>query len=386
MQSEKEQQVKEGQIQNSMRTILITGGGGLIGQAIAREHIEKGDNVYLYDTRVNKYNDYTNLVGIDVFAEFKSTRKTWCLQDVLREVKPDIISHQAAYVGVGESQYNINKYVLNNIGDTASLLQAILDTQLFPKLIMHAGSMGPYGEGPYLCHRHGTVYPYRHSAGDPMCPRCCAPITPIPITEEHEYHPKSFYAITKQTQEEMLKVFSETYHVDVTSLRYFSVYGNESNPNNPYTGVLSIIANKIINSPEVSLYEDGKQTRDLISADDVGRVHYIMSHIYEDHRFNAYHVATGISTPMIEIAEEMIRRLDPKKKLVFDGKYRYGDIRHSKASICKLYEKSKWRPEIRLDRAIADYCEFISKNWDRFKKTEDSTTAETERLKKLGLI
>jgi dTDP-L-rhamnose 4-epimerase len=359
--------------------ILITGGGGLIGQAIAKEHLKNNDEVLIYDIRVNHYNDYSDMAGTDI--------TDMGIYDAIDRYRPDIISHQAASVGVGESQYLIHKYFLNNVDFTAELLSTMTSLKFFPRRIMFAGSMGPYGEGPYSCRTHGIVYPYRHMAGEPICPRCFGSIVSIPITEEHEYHPKSFYAVTKQTQEEMLKVFSEAYHVDVISLRYFSVYGDESNPNNPYTGVLSIIANKIINSPEVSLYEDGKQTRDLISADDVARVHYIMSRIHENNRyFDAYHVATGVSTPIIEIAEEMIHRLDPKKKLVFDGKYRSGDIRHSQARICKLYEKSKWQPEIRLDKAIADYCNFIANNWDRFKKTEDATTIETIKLKSHGLI
>lgn len=52
-------------------------------------------------------------------------------------------------MGVGESQYNVSKYVDNNVGFTAKLLQSFVSNKgHLPKVFMLAGSMGPYGEGP----------------------------------------------------------------------------------------------------------------------------------------------------------------------------------------------------------------------------------------------
>ena len=174
--------------------VLILGGGGLCGQAIAKKHIAQGDTVYIYDSRVNPYNDYSNLIGEDLSSS--------TLEDIFESHTFDIISTQMAYVGVGESQYAINKYVSNNIGSLSQLLQLILDTKKFPKLILHASSMGGYGEGLRFCTEHGaiSIEKLRTTMRIP-CPLCSASTYSVGTHEELEMFPKSYYAITKKIQE-----------------------------------------------------------------------------------------------------------------------------------------------------------------------------------------
>lgn len=333
--------------------VLITGGGGLIGQAIAKQHLLQGDEVYIYDNKSNPYNDYSNMLGIDCYGE--------SLQSLIESKNFDIISHQASSVGVGESMYNITKYCQNNISFTAELLQAIIDTKKFPKCLMLASSMGPYGYGNGFKDKE--------------------------ICESDPRSPQSFYAITKQTQEEMFRVFANTYKVKAIALRYFSVYGTKANPNNPFTGVLSIIANKIINSDVVELNEDGEQTRDLISADDCAKAHIKACAFegYDQMYFYAFNTATGYSVTMKYIAERMISLLDPLKELKFNGQYRKGDIKHSRASIYLAKNHLDFVASDKIDDAIVDYCDYIQNNWDAFK-TKDTCQEEQNKLLKLNLL
>lgn len=363
-----------------MKTVLVTGGGGLIGQAIAEKHLSAGDDVYIYDNRSNPFNDYSKLHGTDLSSIQN-------LDELIRYKKFDIVSHQAAFVGVGESQYNVLKYVDNNVTFTAKLLQAFVSNkEHIPGLFMLAGSMGPYGEGPYKCPEHGIIYPSRTSIQVPGCPTCGGDLTPVDIDESCELHPKSVYGLTKKAQEDLLQVFSQTYGMRAISLRYFSVYGVNSNPNNPYTGVLSVIANKIINSPQVSMYEDGNQTRDLICAHDVASAHFMASNIGKDFTFEAFNVGTGKSRSLRDVSERMIARLSPEKPLVFTNEYRFGDIKHSRANCEKLKNHTGWEASIELDKAIDDYCTFILENWSKFSTKEDTSAVEHSRLKEKGLI
>ena len=363
-----------------MRNILIIGGGGLIGQSIAARHLDGGDNVYIYDTRVNPYNDYSCLKGEDLSSERS-------IEDVLRLKCFDIISHQAAYVGVGESQYSINKYVENNVGFTGRLLQAISNSKSHaPSKILLAGSMGPYGEGPYFCSEHKVVYPDRLGVENPKCPICASDVKSVTIDEDSERHPKSIYGVTKMSQEDLLRVFSSVHKIPAVSLRYFSVYGENSNPNNPYTGVLSVIANKIINSDSVQLYEDGEQSRDLVSAIDVAEAHWVASFLDNKNLFEAYNIGTGISISMKSVAVRMIELLDPDKKLVFTNEYRNGDIKHSLANCEKFMKATGWSPRLRIDDAIVQYCDFIKLNWKKFVTDQDTSEVEHNRLKKAGVI
>jgi len=316
----------------------------MIGQAIAKKHLAEGDTVYIYDMRLNPYIDYTNMVGEDV------TGKDGGLDF-------DILSHQAALVGVGQSQYDIQRYVDNNVGVTSAILQATLHAKKMDGKIIFAGSMGPYGEG--------------HGKG--------------PIRETQKQHPKSIYAVTKQTQENLIKVFSETYGVPAISLRYFSVYSTTQTPLNPHTGVLSIIANKILNSDKVELLGNGDQYRDLIEVSDVADAHFLASRL-EWKGFDAINVGTGIPTKMADVATKMVELLNPFMPIEFDGKYRKGDITGIYADTRKMNTKLGWNPKVKIEDGIRQYCEYINANRDKYTLHTDSTSVENLILELKGLI
>lgn len=330
--------------------ILITGGGGLIGQAIAKKHIAEGDEVYIYDTQVNKYNDYSNLVGRVLPTAFYS------IADAIYDMKPDIVSHHAALVGVGQSQYDIERYVSNNVGFTGELLQAVLLFNKKPIKIIHAGSMGPYGSYPENLAAH----------------------------EDDFLHPVSIYAVTKLAQEELIRVFCESYRIPGISLRYFSVYGLQQSPLNPYTGVLSVIANMLLNNDKVELYEDGTQTRDLINVEDTANAHFLASRLSTSNNFMALNVGTGNSVSMEYVAEQMRNIIAPEKKIVFNGKHRIGDVQHMRAEITRTKAVLGWKPAHNIHDDIIEYCEHILANADKFKI--NTVEAEQNNIKTKGLL
>lgn len=365
------------------RKVLVSGGYGLIGSAIANKHIAEGDEVYVWDNLSNSYNDYSqhNRMGVELYGKFYNLRLA------IEHIKPDIISHQAASVGVGESMYKLEKYTGNNVQLTSELLEGVLKLNYKPTLIL-ASSMGPYGEGDYWCKEcdRQFYYRYKRESIKMKCPSCLEPIRPLFLDELTERVPQSIYAATKLMQEEMFRIFSQAYDIPTIALRYFSVYGTEQNPNNPFTGVLSIIAAKILNNDKVELFEDGEQTRDLIHVKDVADAHYAATIAKNLKTFEAINIATGVSTTMKSIAEKMISIMSPNKPLVFDNTMRKGDIKHSKAEISKAKNLLNWWSKIKLEDSIVEYCDYVLKNEKLFKKEEDSTQIENDKLKSIGLI
>lgn len=324
--------------------ILIFGGGGMIGQAIAKKHLAEGDEVFIYDLRLNPYIDYENMVGIDVSHGSGN-------------LDFDVVSNQAALVGVGQSQYDINRYATNNVVAVSAMLQALLRFQKHKSCrILFAGSMGPYGEGS----KKGAT------------------------KETQKLDPKSVYAVTKVAQESLIKVFSDTYGTPALSLRYFSVYSTTQNPLNPYTGVLSIIANKLINSDKVELFGDGSQYRDLIEVSDVAEAHFLATR-YDFKGFDVLNVGTGIPTTLHDIANTMRDIIDPSKEVIFNGKSRAGDIQGIYADITKIQEKLGWSPKISLEAGLKAYCEFIKEKKDNYRYP-DTTAKENNLLNEIGLI
>lgn len=338
--------------------VLITGGGGLVGQAIAKAHVNMGDEVFIYDTRLNRFNDYSNLVGTDVSIKDKERKLFYTIDDIIKRYdKFDVISHQAALVGVGQSQYDIYNYVNNNVLFTASLIQALLDSKKFPDKIIHAGSMGPYG----------SLTSDIFSA-----------------TENCIQDPQSIYAVTKQAQENLLKIFSHAYNVQCISLRYFSVYSTDQNPLNPYTGIISIIANQLLNNDVVELYGDGNQTRDLINVNDVARAHYLASITSLSEIFCPINIGSGVSYSLNEIAHFMRDCMGIEKPIVFNGKYRSGDIKYMRADITKADRLLKWKPKYNLYDDIKRYCKFVIENKEKF--SVNTVKEEQVNLELRGLV
>jgi len=79
------------------------------------------------------------------------------------------------------------------------------------------------------------------------------------------------YAVQKLMDEYYAGVFSTLYDLRTVCLRYFNVYGPGQDPSSPYSGVISIFADKIRASLPLTIYGDGLQTRDFIYVGDVVR-------------------------------------------------------------------------------------------------------------------
>lgn len=364
-----------------MKTILITGGAGLIGKELAKYYSENDYKVYIYDNYSNIYNDYSTIYGENLYSEEES------LADIFSFYEFDVISHHAARVGVGQSQYEISDYFHNNVQLTADLLQAMVDTKNFSPRLILASSMGPYGEGEYFCPYCKIFRVWEHQRisfiGSTECPNCHRNMVYTNNTENTKRIPQSMYALTKMTQEEMFRIFAETYDVYATALRYFSVYSSTSNPLNPYTGVLSLIANKILTSDIIELYEDGLQTRDLVHVKDVAKIHFYVSEFWPTQMFDTFNVGTGKSVSMLYVAEKMRDILAPGKKITINGKVRKGDIKNSSANIYKTCLTYSWHPTIDIDTGIEMYC-----NWIKANKFDGIDTAkiETDNLDNRGLL
>lgn len=350
--------------------VLITGGGGMIGQAIAKRHLAAGDQVFIYDTFVNSYRDYENLAGILINNRGNSYSSTERSQDLLRsffrKLKPDILSIQGSLVSVGESQARPQHYLNNNIGHVSMLIQLMQEVYL-PKRIMLAGSMGPYGEGRRECLKCGLIQVYsgHRKVMIPTCSRCQSSTKALPMREDQTLLPLNQYAVSKRSQEDVLRVFALTTNIPTVSLRYFSVYGDDAPPQNPHTGVLSIIGNKILNHSEVELNEDGDQTRDLVHCDDCANAHFHFCHLTMEEPFLALNIGTGVRSSLHKIAGAMLQQMGSSKRLMFNHRIRPGDARDCESDT-KLGETLGWRATINLENKIPLYCNWLLENREKF--------------------
>ena len=233
--------------------VLVTGGAGFIGSHLVDLLVEKGYDVRVYDNldpQVHPEREapsYLSRQADFVQGDVQNRRK---LLQALEGV--DVVVHLAATVGMGQSMYQVERYVSANTGGTAVLLDLLVNGNLPVKRLVVASSMSIYGEGKYQCQNCGAVYPglrsevqLRKRDWELDCPGCGRKVIPIPTDETKPFQPTAVYSMTKRHQEELCLLIGKTYGIPTVALRFFNVYGPRQTLSNPYTGVAAIAATPV---------------------------------------------------------------------------------------------------------------------------------------------
>jgi dTDP-L-rhamnose 4-epimerase len=376
-----------------MKNILITGGAGFIGSNIALKLVEKGYRVTILDNLSPQIHGANPEITSPLYRSIKDKiifitgsvtfRVNW--EKAIRN--QDVVIHLAAETGTGQSMYEIQRYVDVNIGGTAILLDLLANTKHTIKKVIVASSRAIYGEGKYLCSQHGTVYPTarleKHlSKGDfeCKCPICDGELTLTATTESSKIHPTSVYGITKQNQEQMVLTVCKSLNIGAVVYRYQNVYGPGQSLTNPYTGILSIFSTRIRNGNGLTIFEDGKETRDFVFIDDVVNATILgMENGKADGQ--AYNIGTGKAIDVLTVAQTLCKLYGIDVPLTISGNYRLGDIRHNFADISKAKNVLGFQPQWNFENGIAEFTKWVSQQ----DVMEDTYEQSVEEMKKKGL-
>jgi len=368
--------------------ILVTGGAGFIGSYIVDKLIEEGHDVRIYDNLDLQIHPggrrpyYLNRNAEFIKGDVRDR------EDFKKAIKGiEIIFHEAACVGVGQSQYEIKKYSDVNIGGTSNLFDILAQEKHRVKKVLLAASMSSYGEGSYQCPDCGIVDFEKRDEKDlkkkyweALCPKCGKDLSAIPTPEEKGQNAFSIYALTKKVQEDMGAVFSRAYNFPVIALRYFNAYGPRQSLSNPYTGVCAIFISRLKNKRPPVIYEDGKQIRDFISVYDIAMANIIAMKA-RINGFNVYNVGSGrpraIKEIAVSLAEYMGSHISPR----ISRKYRKGDIRHCYADITRMKNDLGFKPHVDFAKGMKELLD-----WSKEIKAKDRFTSMEKELLKKGLI
>ena len=203
-----------------MKNILITGGAGFIGSRLCERLFEKGYNITVLD------NLSTQIHGNGESFLFKRIKDKCAFikgdirnkEDWKAAIKgQEIIVHLAAETGTGQSMYEAQKYNDVNIIGTANMLDLLANKNHQIEKMLIASSRAIYGEGKYLCSKHGVIYPAQRNESDmgkgefnPKCDSCNSQLQLVATDENSKIHPLSIYGITKQQQEQMVMTTGES--------------------------------------------------------------------------------------------------------------------------------------------------------------------------------
>ena len=250
----------------------------------------------------------------------------------------DAVFHQAAAVGVGQSMYEIERYVsVNSVGAAVVLEEAVTRRDQLRRLVV-ASSMSIYGEGAYRDSAGRDAFPGLRAEAD-LARRefeCRGAdgenLTPVPTMESKPLQPTSIYAVTKRDHEEMFLSVGAAYGIPTVALRYFNIYGTRQSLSNPYTGVMAIFSSRLLNGNPPIIFEDGQQTRDFVHVSDIVRAN-LLALTSERAAGGVYNIGTGQPTSVAQIASVLADKLGVAAPADVTAQFRAGDIRHCYADI-----------------------------------------------------
>jgi dTDP-L-rhamnose 4-epimerase len=345
-----------------MTTTLITGGCGFIGRHVAQELMAHGHEVRLYDALIDQVHGVSK-VEVPKGAEVVrgDMRDAERLRKALKGC--DGVIHLAAEVGVGQSMYEIARYVGANDLGTAVLLEALLDHPV--RRIVVASSMSVYGEGYYATPDGKLLETIRRRPEEiragrwsPTGPNGEA-LTPRPTDEQKRPDLASIYALTKYAQEREVMIFGEAYDVEAVALRLFNVFGAGQALSNPYTGVLANFASRLAAGNRPTIFEDGEQRRDFVHVRDVARA-FRLAYERPEARGQLFNIGSGQAYTISGVARLLAGAMGlPHLQPEILGKSRSGDIRNCFADITKARSLLGFEPRHRLEDSLEEFVEWV---------------------------
>ena len=187
------------------RKIVVTGGAGFIGSALARALVARGDDVWVLDNFSTGKRENLREVASQLTVLEGDILDAALLDRVFAGA--DVVFHEAAIPSVPRSLAAPLPSHNANATGTLNVLEAARRCQV--RRVVYAGSSSAYGEPPSL-----------------------------PVVETMAPAPLSTYAVSKLAGEHYLRVYARVFGVQTVTLRYFNVFGPRQDPNSQYAAVI----------------------------------------------------------------------------------------------------------------------------------------------------
>lgn len=305
-----------------MPKVLVTGGAGFIGSHVADLFLAENFDVTIVDNLSSGKQE--NLPAKAKFLELSVNSREFA--QLVREGRFDVIVHLAAQIDVRHSVADpVNDGTINILG-TLNLMEALLQSGANSRVIF--SSTG------------GVLY------GDFNTP---------PNAETYPKDPESPYAISKLSTEYYLAYYGRVHNRDVVSLRFGNVYGPRQDPHGE-AGVVAIFCGRILENRPLTVFGDGKQTRDYVYVGDVARAVWLAARKPLPARgrldARAFNIGTGRGTPVLEIARLLQEAAQSDVPVEFAPR-RPGEQQESFVDVAKARDILDWKPDVTLAEGLA---------------------------------
>lgn len=309
--------------------ILVTGGAGYIGSHTVRRLIARGHNVVVYD---NLSKGHRQAIPEEILIAGDTGDKVK-LAELFQTYNIDAVVHFAAYSLVGESGFKPSIYFQNNVANTLTLLDAMLDNGV--NKIVFSSTAAVYGE-PSV----------------------------VPITEEASKEPTNVYGTSKLMVEKILESYDRAYGLKYTSLRYFNAAGADTlgdigEDHTPETHLIPIIMQTALGQREnLQIFgtdydtPDGTCIRDYIHVNDLADAHILaVEALHQGASSDVYNLGNGQGFSVKEVITAA-ERVTGKSISIVESDRREGDPAVLIASSEKIKQKLGWQPQHTTIEAI----------------------------------
>ena len=173
---------------------------------------------------------------------------------------------------------------------------------------------------------------------------------PVPVSEESSARPASPYGIDKLAAEIYLDYYARLYGLKFTALRFMNVYGPRQDPSSWYSGVISIFLDRAVAGEQITIFDDGEQTRDFVYVTDVANavVTALLGNAGDGAIVN---IGTGVEVTINEITRTILA-LAKSRSVVQYAPARAGDIRRSVTTMDKATALLGFQAKVNLREGL----------------------------------
>ncbi len=280
--------------------VLLTGGAGFIGSHVAELLLARGHEVCVADDLSTGKRE-----NVPEDAHFYQRDIRSGCADIFEEFAPQALCHQAAQMNVRRSVREPDFDADVNVLGTLRLLQNCVKHSVGKVVFASTG---------------GAIYGEQHR---------------FPAPEEHSQYPVSPYGVSKLAGERYLHFYRVQHGLPYVSLRYANVYGPRQDPHGE-AGVVAIFCNRLLANAPLTVFGDGRQTRDYVYVGDVARANLLAATrelpdpaSVDDRAFN---IGTSVQTDVLELAR-LLKRVARSESEVRHAPARPGEQLRSAVAI-----------------------------------------------------
>lgn len=309
--------------------VLVTGGAGFIGSHIAEAYLRDGWEVTVVDDLSRGHESNVPKKASFVRADIRSPEA----RQTLATGRFDVLNHHAAQIDVRVSvdRPSFDSHI-NVVG--------------FVNLLEGAGEGGV--KRVIFASSGGVVY------GDPEV---------IPTPETAPKQPISPYGVSKLAGEYYLRALAALRGFEGVALRYANVFGPRQDPKSE-AGVVSIFVSRLLEGQPVTIFGDGRQTRDYVFVKDVARANVLAATLPisggGDIDEPAFNIATSVQRNVLEVAASVGQVMGRKPEIEFAAA-RPGELFRSALDVSKAKKVLGWKPQHVFEDGLRELVDWFKK-------------------------